>query len=222
MNSNNIPSIEPANNNSLAGTLQFSFLKLMQGVNGMLPATVIAFDRTQNRVQVQLLITILTTSGEQVARQQIASLPVLLLGGGGYVLNFNLNAGDLGWVLASDRDISLFLQSYSQSPPNTARMFSFSDGLFIPDVMRGYTIDPTDAENAVLQNLDGTIAISLTPTGVKIRGGLTVEGLLTAQGGLAISGGVGGSVNITGDVNMTGELAVDGNITATGDITPHV
>lgn len=224
MSSNrNNPSFDPAFNGSFQGSIQFAFTKLMQqSVNGMLPARVIAFDRTANRVQVQLLITMLTTDGSQVERQQLASLPVLLLGGGGYMLNFNIKTGDLGWVCASDRDISLFLQSYAQAPPNTARMFSFSDGLFIPDVMRGYTIDPDDAENAVLQNLDGTVKIALTPTGVVITGDLRVKGVLTAESGLSVSGGVGSSFTVTGNMDLTGDIAVTGNITATGDITPHV
>jgi len=218
--STNTPDIDPANNGSLAGSMKFAFQKMMQNTNGMLPAKVIAFDRTTNRVQVQLLISILTTSGATVPRQQLASLPVLILGGGGYMLNFNLVEGDLGWVAASDRDISLFLQSYSEAAPNTARMFSFSDGLFIPDVMKGYTISGGDADNAVLQNLSGTVKIALTPSGVQItsptvtlvNGAMTVTGVFTA-GGLTLTGGAG---------DIVGNLHVVGAITATGSITPFV
>lgn len=168
MNSGNMPDIDPANNNSLAGTLQFAFYKMMQGVNGMLPAQVIAYDRDTNRVQVQLLIAVVSTSGAQISRPQVASIPVLMLGGGNFFLSYNLNAGDLGWVIANDRDISLFLQSYKEAAPNTARVKSFSDGLFIPSVMTGYTIDPSDAENAVLQSLDGTVKISLGTAQIKV------------------------------------------------------
>lgn len=168
MNSGNSPDIDPANNDSLAGTLQFAFYKMLQGVNGMLPAQVVAYDRTKNRVQVQLLIAVVTTSGAQVSRPQIASIPVLLLGGGQFFLSYNLNPGDLGWVIANDRDISLFLQNYSESAPNTGRIKSFSDGLFIPSVMTNYTISPDDANNAVLQNLDGTIKISLGTAQIKV------------------------------------------------------
>lgn len=204
----NLPSINPADNGSLAGTLQFAFGKLMQsGVEGMLPAKVIAYDRTTNRVQVQILIAIVGTDGTQTPRQQVASIPVLQFGGGGYLLNFPLNPGNLGWIAANDRDISLFLQSYTDTPPNSGRMFSFSDGLFIPDVMTGYTISAGDAGNAVLQNLDGTVKISLTPTGVVITGGMTIVGGMS---------GSGGSLTFTGNLNVVG------NITATGDITPHV
>jgi hypothetical protein len=224
MNSNNNPSIDPANNDTLAGSIRFAFNKLLQQVNGMLPAQVIAYDRTTNRVQVQLLIAVVTTDGSRISRPQIASIPVLVLGGGGFMLSFPLNPGDLGWVLANDRDISLFLQDYNESPPNTARIKNFSDGLFIPDIMKGYTIDPEDEAHAVLSSVDGTIRIALWPDKVKItspltlvEGDLTVTGALNAEGGLSGSGGAGPN-----PFTLTGNLLVTGNIGATGTITPGV
>lgn len=155
------PSVNPANEGTLVGTFRHIFGKLLQDVNGMLPAQVIAFNRTQNRVQVQPLIAVLTTDRQQVSRAQLASLPVLQIGGGGMIMNFNLNPGDLGWIMASDRDISLFLQSYNEAKPNTERKCNFADSLFVPDVMTGYTIAPEDAENAVWQTLDGTTRLAL-------------------------------------------------------------
>jgi hypothetical protein len=236
---NNIPSIDPANNGTLAGVLQFALKKFQQNTNGMLPAQVIAYDRTKNRVQVKLLIAMITTSGAQVSRSQLASLPVLSLGGGGYTLNFPLVAGNLGWVMANDRDISIFLQSYAESPPNTNRMFDFADGLFIPDVMTGYTIAEEDAERCVLQNLDGSVKVTLgvdpiTHMGlitlkapeVVIDSNVTVTGALTAEAGISVSGGGGfaviGDMMLTGSFNQTGDMLVDGNISATGSITPDV
>lgn len=168
MNSGNNPDIDPANNESLAGTLQFAFYKMLQSINGMLPAQVIAYDRATNRVQVKLMIAVVSTGGAQISRPQIASIPVLLLGGGGFFISYNLQAGDLGWVIANDRDISLFLQNYNEAAPNTGRVKSFSDGLFIPSVMNNYTISPDDSNNAVLQSLDGTVKISFGTGVIKV------------------------------------------------------
>ena len=159
--SNANPSVNPADLGTLTGAFRHIFSKMLQDVNGMLPARVIAFDRNTNRVQVQPMIAVLTTDKQQVSRAQIASLPVLQIGGGGMIMNFNLVNGDLGWIMASDRDISLFLQSYSETKPNTERKCNFADSLFIPDVMTGYTINPEDATNAVWQTLDGTTRLSL-------------------------------------------------------------
>ena len=165
----NIPSIDPANDSGdFLGAMKHILNKELQQLDGMLPAKVISFDRTRNRATVQPMVMLLTTSGTTVQRATIASVPVYQIGGGGFILNFNLKAGDLGWIKANDRDISLFLQGYNISAPNTVRKQSFSDAVFYPDVMRGYTIAGEDAENAVLQNLDGSVKISLSQTGVKI------------------------------------------------------
>lgn len=224
MNSHNIPDLNPVDNDTLAGALQFAYMKMMQqNMNSMLPAQVVAYERASNRVQVQLLITMVTTDGSQVPRSQLASLPVAIFGGGGFSLSFDLVAGDFGWVKACDRDISLFLQSYAQSPPNTARMFSFSDGMFFPDAMKTYTASSEAAGSCVLANKDGTIKIVLTSTGITLTAPtVTVAGALVASDGITLSGAGGNPINVTGNMNLTGNIAVTGNITATGSITPHV
>lgn len=205
----NVNYIDPADEDSLIGTFRFILGKALQNIEGLLPAKVIAFDRTDpGRVQVQPLITMITTDGSQVSRADVASVPVLQIGGGGYFLSFNLQVGDLGWLFASDRDISLFLQSYEESPPNTFRKFQFSDGIFIPTIMRNYTIAGEDAEHAVLQSTDGSVRIALWPDKVKI----------TAPEGLEIDG----PITVNGHALIDGDLRVEGDITASGDITPNV
>lgn len=227
---NNNPDIDPANNGSLAGAMRFAFYKLLQNTNGMLPAKVIKYNRTTNRVQVQILIALVTTDGAQVSRPQIASIPVLVLGGGGFMLSFPLNPGDIGWVMANDRDISLFLQTYKEAAPNTGRVCNFSDALFIPDIMTNYSINSEDAGNAVLQSVDGTVRISLWPNQVKItaptiivNGDLTVTGSLTANGFANFTNGVAISVvtpltyalSVTGVELVTGGFSVVGAATST-------
>lgn len=167
---NNPPSIDPANEDNLPGLFRHVFNKLMQGVDGMLPARIVAVndDRNNPRVTVLPLINIVTTGGGQVSRAQIASIPVFQFGAGGYMLSFPLNPGDLGWILASDRDISIFLQSYNQSQPQTFRKQNFADSLFIPDAMRGFTIDAEDADNPVFQKADGSVRLALWPQFAKI------------------------------------------------------
>lgn len=211
--SNADPSRDPGDDDSLVGTFNTILRKSLQNTDDMLPARVVAFDRVKNRVQVQPLVAMVTTSGQQVQRAQIASLPVVQIGGGGFVLNFNLQPGNLGWIKANDRDISLFLQRYKAGPPNTKRMHSFEDAVFIPDVMTGYTLGGEDAEAAVLQSLDGQFKVSVgggrvklaaggnsvtvSPGGVAIVGVLTINGApylahahTGVQGGPGTSGGV--------------------------------
>lgn len=172
------PSRNPANDDSLVGVLRQVLDKFLLGVDDMLPAQVIAFDRNSNRAQVKPLIKLLTTEGQEVERPQIASVPVFQIGGGGMVLNFNLKPGDLGWIKANDRDISLSMQSGGEAKPNSFRKHSFEDGVFFPDAMRNFVIQGEDAENAVLQTMDGNVRVAIWPEFVKVT---APKGLLIAN-----------------------------------------
>lgn len=162
------PSGNPADIGSTVGLFRQVLSKFLQGVDDMLPARVIAFDRDKNLVQVQPLIMVLTTDDRVVSRAQVASIPVFQIGAGGYVLNFPIQAGDIGWIKANDRDISLFMQSFSEQGPNTLRKHSFEDAVFFPNVLTGYTINGEDDGNVVLQTLDGSQRVSIWPDKVKI------------------------------------------------------
>lgn len=204
MNNNN-PSINPANNETLVGSISFAFSKLLQQTDGMLPAQVVSYDREKNRVRIQILITLVTTGGEQVPRPVLDSIPVLVAGGGGFTLSFPLNEGDLGWVLANDRDISLFLGTYAQAQPNTARIKNFSDAIFIPDVMRTYNVTMANNGYVTLASIDGKASISM--------------GINTTYGDTEINI-IADRVNISLNDPLLGLVAVAGNITASGTITP--
>ena len=165
------PSRDPANDDSLLGLVRQVLDKFLQGVDDMLPARVISYDRASNRATVVPMVKLLTTDNRQLPRAQIASVPVLQPGGGGFVLSLNLKPGDLGWVKANDRDISLILQAYRDTAPNTLRKHSFSDALFIPDAMRSITTVGEDDENMVLQSLDGVARVAVWSDRVKISAG---------------------------------------------------
>lgn len=200
------PSRDPANDGTLLGMANEILKKHLQSVDDMLPARIIAYDRVTNRAQVQPLVKVLTTDNRQIGRAQIASIPVMQFGGGGFVLNFNLKPGNLGWIKASDRDISLFLQTFKENAPNTLRLHSFQDSVFIPDVMTGYTINGEDAEHAVLQTMDGAVRVAVWADRVKITAGAYF--VTVGPAGITMNAGAG-ALNITpagstftGPVNM--------------------
>ena len=244
---NQVPSIDPAELDTIMGAFQFIFKKKLQGIDDMLPATVIAYDREKNLAQVQPMVRLLSTGGQLLTRAPIASVPVLALGGGGFVINFPLAAGDTGWIKANDRDISLYLQSsYAESAPNTTRLHSFSDGLFIPDIMNKYTIDGEDDDNMVIQNLDATVKVTLSSDKVKLFADyidlianetvdieaknitMTADEKISltatdieSSGSWAHTGtmDIDGDTTITGDVDITGDTTMTGNLDITGDVT---
>ena len=214
-----IPSMNPADRDSVNGTIRLILTKFLQDVDDMLPARVISYDRASNRAKVQPLIVVITTSNEQVQRAEIASVPVLQLGGGGFVLSFPIKAGDIGWIKANDRDISLFKQFLDTAPPNTQRKHSFSDAVFIPDTMlRGVTIEGEDADNVVLQSIDGTQRIAIASDHIKITATnivlnatekVLIDTPLTEITGQLISGTNSG---------YTQTASFNGNITTTADV----
>lgn len=197
--SENIPSKDPEADSSMGAMLRQVMQKLMQSVDGMLPATVVSYNRTTNRATVLPSISMITTGGDALPRAPYANIPVLALGGGGTVINFPLKAGDTGWIEASDRDISLWLQGGGKrnSQPNTFRMHSFSDGRFIPDVLGKYEIAAGVADDEmVIQTLDGGTVVSLGPDRVYAAAP---------------------KIEISSQVFITGELTVNGIA-----FTPHV
>lgn len=196
----------PSSLGVLPGVLQTAITKSLQRTDGKLPAKIISYNRTTNRASVQPLINVVDTAGNQIQRAPISSIPVLQLGGGGYLLSFNLQQGDLGWIEANDRDISLFLQYYALSAPNTFRIKSFSDAVFVPDVMRGYEISSEDSENTVLQSLDGSVKISLG------------SDTITVVAPNVVIGGTD-STTITGDLSVEGDVLISGTLDVTDACT---
>jgi len=188
------PSLNPANTGSLTGLMRGVLDKFLQSVDDCLPAKVVSYDRTSNRATIQPLIMVLTTDDQKVSRAQIRSVPVFQFGAGGHILSFNLKAGDLGWLKATDRDISLFMQSLRTSAPNTLRKHSFEDAVFFPDPMHGRTIAAEDAEHATFQNMNGTTRLAIWDKFFKIH----------AERGLFISDENGqGEENTIFEVNST-------------------
>lgn len=225
-----IPSRDPANEDSLLGMARQILDKFLAQIDDMLPARVISYDRAANRATVQPLVKLLTTDDRQIGRAQIAAVPVMMFGGDGVALSFNLKAGDLGWVKANDRDISILLQSYRESAPNTLRKHSFQDAVFIPDVMRGLTLAGEDETHAVLQTLDGSVRVAIWPDRVKITAGgmfaevgpsnvtlqngassavLTPSGITFATSGASATMGAGGT-QFTGHVDFPDGVRIGG------------
>jgi hypothetical protein len=84
------PSRNPADSDTLIGGVKLAWTKFLQRVDDMLPARVIAYNRSTNRAQVQPLISVVSTSQQQIQRAQVASVPVFQYGGGGAVMSFPL------------------------------------------------------------------------------------------------------------------------------------
>jgi hypothetical protein len=208
---NNSPSLRPENNDSLTGTFNTVLNKYMQSIDGVMPAQVINFlPGPPDYVSVQPLISTVSTDMSATSRGQISNIPVCQIGGGGIVSRFNLIPGDQGLIIACDRDISLYMRNGLESQPNDYRIKDFSFSFFLPLVMRNYTVAPEDIQNAVLQNLSGTVRLSLFPDKIKVTGDAEFVNNVT----------INGRLTVTGRTIVYGDINCGGDITAVGTITP--
>ncbi|WLW40850.1 hypothetical protein GNAINCEL_00068 [Serratia phage KKP 3709] len=170
---NQLTSANQGDKTTLWSALQFMNRQQSMSTDGMIPASISSYDAKENLATVTPLIQFVAVDGTSISRQPLVEIPVLALGGGGFMLHFPIQPGDLGWIFAADRDLSLFKQSLQETKPNTGRIKQFSDGLWIPDVFRKYSLNgEDDGCVVVLQSTDGASRrISLNASRVKITTG---------------------------------------------------
>ncbi len=201
----------------LLGALMAAFRGHELTSDQLLPAIVQSFDREANVATIQPLIQWVDVDNGLHSRHALAKINVLSLGGGGFHISFPLKQGDLGWIIAADRDISLFKQSLEEAAPNTGRLHSFEDGWFVPDVFRKYTINGADTDSMVIQSTDSETRICIregvvdifAPTSMTVTTPeATFTGNVTIQQNL--------TVNETAQIDST--LTVDGLTTLNGGV----
>jgi hypothetical protein len=191
------PTNDQASTGSLFGQSKEMLVKwLREEVDDCLPARVISYNDATNRAVIRPIVQLGLTDGSKLSRAQIANIPVYRFGGGGFFMRFPIKAGDLGWLKANDRDISLTMQAGGgEDWPNTKRLHSFSDAVFYPDTFKQWVIAAANADSAVWQSMDGGVCIALSATGVTISVGgvswaMTAAGInmITPPGGLKHNG----------------------------------
>lgn len=212
---------------SLAGMLHQNKLD----TDGMLPARVVSFDRKSNVAEVKPVIHFAgLQEGQTVPRDPLTHINVLSLGGGGFHLSFPLKPGDLGWIFASDRDLSDFTKDLAEGPPRHGQARQFTSGLFIPDVFRQYVIDAEDDGAMVIQSVDGKVKLSLhddniviaAPTKILLRTPLTeISDKLVVQGLATFNGGVtaiaGQAVSLPAETEINGIVVIGHGHEQNGD-----
>ena len=199
------------NNNDddlLTGAFNVMFNHINKKMQNSLPVKVTKVSTDRKFVNVQPQILVVDSEGGTIIRGEIKGVPVVTSGAGNFLISFNITVGDLGWIETSDRDISLFKQSYDQSKPNTKRMHSFSDARFIPDIMTNFTIDNEDADSMVIQNRDNTVKISLNNDRIKIK---APEVIAETTGNINVSCGGDMVAEVTGNTTLT----CDGDVEVT-------
>ncbi len=210
-----VVSADPSDARDLRSALAFMLRQHELRSNQLLPAEVISFDRAKNVATVRPLIMWVDVKDNLIRRNSIANVPVLSLGGGGFHISFPLAPGDLGWIYAADRDLSLFKEKLKESAPNTGRTHRFEDSMFVPDVFRKYTIAGEDSGAMVLQSTSSATRISIRQDNIKITAPAQVQ-IDTPTTIITGDVQIQKNLTVTQNATVTGATAVNGGFTAAG------
>ena len=190
-----IPSYNPADTKSMAGSMRIFADYLLNLIENCQPCVVQSVDYSTNTVIVQPAINISTTVGEYIPRDVI-KLTAWRFASGGFLIHYPINKGDTGWMIASDKDTSLFKQEKAIADPNTNLKHQYSQGFFIPDKINGFNVSSDDTSRLVLSNENGSERISIGSSDTKIFSSnlsitatnMTVTGETQFNGNVSISG----------------------------------
>lgn len=211
---NQTPSRLPADEGTLAGVIKLAVQKAMQSMDNMLPVEVVSYDRATNRATVRHLVQMVGADGEAVARAPVASVRVYQFGNGAFSMSLPIQPGDKGWLKAADRDISNFQQGLTEGTPNTARMHSFQDGLFMPDAMAQGDAPAGQGDRVVIGATGGGTYLAFDNDGFYISVG-GIEYQFTGSGFSQTGGTVEHNGKDIGDTHIHSGVVPGGGNTGT-------
>lgn len=161
-------------NKSDYNSLVFLFNQLLLQKHTMTLVQVKSFDESKLSVNVQPLVTMIDGSGNSVPYGILYSLPVMRLQGGNSGIICNPKKNDIGLAIFADRDITKVVNTKSESAPDSFRVMSMSDGVYLSGLL----------------NSEPTQYIKFFAGGIDIMTALT-----NVLGNLSVSSGATGSFN---------------------------
>jgi len=199
-----------------------TFRELMKGVCTCIPGNVRTFDAELQRAQVQIGIQSVSVSGATIEPPPIVDVPVLFLGGTQYSVAHQIDPGDEGLILFSQRCIDAWKQTGGVASNPLARFHSAHDALFIPGFRPLATRISGFANDGIrLQSRDGSVHVWIKSSGEIIADNGAAHVQITAAGEVNIENGAGHiKMGADGTVNINGvTFAPDGKMTSTTTMT---
>lgn len=212
------PSYNPVAEESSAVAFEYVAENLLKQTNTCIPAIVEEYDREKNVVTVQPAISEAIAGGKYIERAKLKA-PVFQPAGGGFVLSFPLKKGDTGWLIACDRDISLFKQQKTKINPNTYRTHSFEDSFFIPDFVNGFKPDNDMKDCLVLSRTDKSSKLVIGKDSINLLSGTAQTELKSLVSKIKEISIEGNTIKIKMEkIEITADIAIKGNVEVNGDI----
>ncbi|WP_368647714.1 Gp138 family membrane-puncturing spike protein [Castellaniella ginsengisoli] len=114
------------------GLFRTAFREMMKGVCTSVPGHVLTFDPGQQRAQVRIGVQTVTAGGATIQPPPIIDVPVLFPGGTQFAVIHQIDPGDEGLILFSQRCVDAWKQTGGVAQNPLARFHDTHDAFFIP------------------------------------------------------------------------------------------
>ncbi|WP_033453595.1 Gp138 family membrane-puncturing spike protein [Bordetella bronchiseptica] len=197
--------------------LRAAFRELMKGVCTSVPGHILTYDPGLQRAQVQVGIQVVSTSGFADGLPPVADVPVLFLGGTQFSMTHQINPGDEGLIVFSQRCVDGWKQTGGVATNPLTRFHDMHDAFFIP----GFRPLPTRisgfANDGIrMQSRDGGRYVWIKQSGEIVADNGEARVRISAGGEVNIENGAGYiRLGVDGRVNINGAIInADGTIDA--------
>src|SRR5690625_5121977 len=112
--------------------LRTAFREMMKGVCTSVPGHILTYDPELQRAQVQVGVEVVAAAGFTDQLPPIADVPVLFLGGTQFSTIHQINPGDEGLILFSQRCVDGWKQTGGVASNPLARFHDMHDAFFVP------------------------------------------------------------------------------------------
>ena len=176
--------------------------KYLESVRVSLPCKVLEYDRSTHIARLRVLFNWKLLDGQIIEGCEIAGITLRRLFAGGFLIDFPINVGDTGWLIATDRDATLAKGLSDVALPASPFNNSYSSGFFIPDAWGDDSklgISGVPDGKLSIQTKDGSQQIAIGSDGIEIKAtslSITADDT-TITGPLLVTGGITGANGIT-------------------------
>lgn len=155
-----------SNESTLTGMMDKVVSEILKGVGTSIPAHILSFDTSTQLAKIQIAVEFIDVLGQTFNLVPIVNVPVHF-SGGDFVLEHQIDAGDEGLIIVSQRCIDGWKEQGGVAAQTVLRKLDMQDALFIPGFRSKPKAITSFSNNGVrLRNKAGDHYVWLKNTGV--------------------------------------------------------
>lgn len=177
-----------SNINNLTSLLNIHSEEIKKDINTCIPAVIISFDKDTQLASLQIGVNMVDNHDNQYKHAPIILCPVFFVGNSNYIIEHEINKGDEGILVFSQRCIDDWVVDGGTVNQDVIRFHDINDAMFIPGIRsqknkienfenNGIKLRNKDNSNFIWLKNDGTISIKtnkLIVNGDIINNGINV------------------------------------------------